>query len=97
MDVSELMQLWLDRLKIDGPNVFYEKIYEELFELGQAVVHFRYDKVNYNELAEEIADVYMQMEKIMSVHSHVGLANKVLKYKNLKYLQLQKMTYGKEQ
>ena len=96
MDVKEIMQLWLDRLKVDGPAVYHEKIYEELFELGQAITHFRLDKVGYDELAEEIADVYMQMEKLLSVHSHVTLATKVQNIKARKYLQLQRMTYGKE-
>lgn len=97
MDVKEIEKLWLAVLGIYGPDRFYEKVYEELFELGQAVTHFRLDKVEYIDLAEEIADVYMQLEKLITVHSHVNLAQTVIKIKKKKYLDLQRIVYGKEQ
>lgn len=97
MGNEEILQLWIDTLKTYGPNPFYEKIYEELFELGQALAHFRYDKVDYIDLAEEIADVAMQLEKIISVHSHVNLGPLVLDIKKQKYLELAKKVYGKDQ
>lgn len=97
MDVREIEKLWLAVLGVYGPDKFHEKIYEELFELGQAVAHFRSDKVEYIDLAEEIADVYMQLEKLVTIHSHVGMAQVVVNIKKKKYLDLQRMVYGKEQ
>lgn len=95
MDVTQKSELWIKRLNIDGPQVFYTKVYEELFEMGQALTHYNLDKVSIEEVAEELADVLMQIEKICAVNNHFHLADRVTRHMKRKYLELQAMTYGR--
>jgi NTP pyrophosphatase (non-canonical NTP hydrolase) len=51
------------------PATFYSKVNEELLELGLAFLHIRDNKVTTQQLAKEIADALIQIEKICFLYS----------------------------
>lgn len=60
-------QLWID-LYNEDPDEFNEKVKEECFEFGMAYCHWLDDKVEDIDLAIEIADMFIQIEKILAVN-----------------------------
>jgi phosphoribosyl-ATP pyrophosphohydrolase len=60
-------QLWRD-LYLEDREEFNNKVKEECFEFGLAFTHWLDDKVEDCDLAEEMADMYIQLEKLMTVY-----------------------------
>jgi len=60
-------QLWHD-LYNEDVDEFHNKVKEELLEMGLTFTHWLDDKAESCDLAEEIADVYIQIEKLMTVY-----------------------------
>lgn len=60
-------QLWHD-LYNENIDEFNDKVKEELLELGLTFTHWLDDKAEDCDLAEEIADVFIQLEKLLTVH-----------------------------
>jgi phosphoribosyl-ATP pyrophosphohydrolase len=79
-------KLWKDLFKLD-PREFSDKIKEEAFEFGVAYCHWLDDKVGDEELGEEIADVFIQIQKLIAVYPELEkpfLKNLALKQERLK-------------
>ncbi len=53
------------KLHDSDPANYFSKMNEELAELQVAVHHYRDDKIDYDTLIGEIADVKLQTEKLM--------------------------------
>ena len=58
-----------DKLMKHSPRQFYMKVGEELSELAVAYNHYLDNKAIAKEVHEEIADVYIQIEKILYILS----------------------------
>lgn len=79
-------KLWKDLYILD-PQEFNDKIKEEAFEFGTAFCHWLDDKVGNEELGEELADIFIQIQKIIAVFPEVEkpfLKNLALKQERLK-------------
>ncbi len=60
-------QLWHD-LYLEDQTEFNDKIKEETFEFGLAFTHWLDDKCEDVDLATEMADMFIQLEKILAVY-----------------------------
>lgn len=58
-------QIWFDLYQTE-PDVYKKKIVEELTELSLAYQHHQDRKATDEMLAEEVADVYIQLSKIVA-------------------------------
>jgi len=53
------------KLHDSNPDKYFLKICEELSELQTAILHYCDGKIEYDSVVEEIADVSIQIEKLM--------------------------------
>ena len=60
-------QVFQDLYQQDGVEKYTAKIVEELAELQVAVHHYNDNKIHIKELADEIADVHIQLNKLIQL------------------------------
>lgn len=74
------------RVKNLGLDSRLNKLKEELFELGQAVCHYRDKKIPLMELIEEMADVNILLNQILTLTKSHDLFSAVIEIKIQKFM-----------
>jgi NTP pyrophosphatase (non-canonical NTP hydrolase) len=80
--IADNFKLFVEMYSQD-PVTFHSKINEELLELGLAFLHMKDNKVTTQQLAKEIADALIQIEKICFLYSD---AMQLAKYEYMKQI-----------
>ena len=83
-------QLYKDLLQMDGQDKYIRKMVEELTELQLALLHWQSGKSTAYDIAVEIADVKIQLEKALELY---GLDQRANKHYNDKVRELEDYVY----